>query len=181
MGLRYELRLSGAGGHGLLLAGKIIAEAAVIYDGKTAIQRQSYGPEARGGASRSDVVISDGDIDLPASRKVDFLLAMTQESVDAYASDVKEGGTILVDSTLVARVPEGPYSVIEAPIAESAAEVIGRPATANIVAVGLIGRLSGMVSTSALESALRARVPRGTEEQNLKALRLGIEMAGGLR
>jgi 2-oxoglutarate ferredoxin oxidoreductase subunit gamma len=181
MGSRYEMRLSGAGGHGLLLAGKVIAEGAAIYDGKTATQGQSYGPEARGGISRSDVVISDGEIDFPVARKLDFLLAMTQDSVDAYASDVKKGGTILVDETLVERVPPGDYRVVRAPIMEAARDQIGRPITANLVAVGLIAGLSDAVSTSALESAVRARVPRGTEEYNLNAFRLGLEMAQRLR
>jgi 2-oxoglutarate ferredoxin oxidoreductase subunit gamma len=180
MGSRYEMRLSGAGGHGLLLAGKVIAEAAAIYDGKTATQGQSYGPEARGGVSRSDVVISDGEIDFPVARKLDFLLAMTQDSVDAYIGDVKSGGTVLVDESLVERVPDGQYRVVSAPIIEAARDRIGRPITANLVAVGLIAGLSDVVSTAALESAVRARVPRGTEEFNLNAFRLGLEMAEGI-
>jgi 2-oxoglutarate ferredoxin oxidoreductase subunit gamma len=180
MGARYELRLSGAGGHGLLLAGKILAEAAAIYDGKTATQGQSYGPEARGGVSRSDVVISDGEIDFPVARKLDFLLAMTQDSVDAYIGDVKPGGTVLVDESLVERVPSGDYRVVRAGIVEAARDRIGRPITANLVAVGLIAGLSDVVSTSALESAVRARVPRGTEEYNLSAFRLGLAMAGDI-
>jgi 2-oxoglutarate ferredoxin oxidoreductase subunit gamma len=181
MSSRYELRLSGAGGHGLLLAGKVIAEAAAIYDGKTATQGQSYGPEARGGVSRSDVVISDGEIDFPVARKLDFLLAMTQDSVEAYAGEVKKGGTILVDRDLVESVPEGDYRVVRAPIMEAARDRIGRPITANLVAVGLIAGLFDIVSTPALESAVRARVPRGTEEYNLSAFRLGFEMAQGLK
>ena len=157
---RYELRLSGAGGHGLLLAGKIIAEAAVIYDGKTATQAQSYGPEARGGISKSDVVISDGDIDFPAATQLDCLLAMTLESLDAYARDLKPGATALVDSDLVDRVPKGDFRVVKAPIVATARDRIGRPITANLVAVGIIAGLLDILSTPALESAVRARVPR---------------------
>jgi 2-oxoglutarate ferredoxin oxidoreductase subunit gamma len=172
MGSRFELRLSGAGGHGLLLAGKVIAEAAAIYDGRTA---------TRGGVSRSDVVISDGDIDFPVARDIDFLLAMTQESVEAYIGDVKDGGTVLVDDSLVESVPDGNYRVVRAPIIETARERIGKPITANLVAVGLIAGLTDIVTVPSLESAVRARVPRGTEDPNLKAFRAGLELSEGLR
>ncbi|RKY44545.1 MAG: 2-oxoacid:ferredoxin oxidoreductase subunit gamma, partial [Candidatus Neomarinimicrobiota bacterium] len=87
MSFRYELRLSGSGGQGLILIGKILAEAAAIYDGKNATQSQSYGPEARGGASRSEVIISDGEIDYPKAMKLDLLLALTQEACDLYIKD----------------------------------------------------------------------------------------------
>ena len=177
MGSRFELRLSGAGGHGLLLAGKVIAEAAVIYDGRTATQAQSYGPEARGGISRSDVVISDGDIDFPVANRLDFLLAMTQESVDAYIADVKSGGTVLVDGALVESIPKGDYRVVRAPIMETARDRVGRPITANLVAVGLIAGLTNVVTVPALESAVRARVPRGTEDANLTAFHAGLELS----
>jgi 2-oxoglutarate ferredoxin oxidoreductase subunit gamma len=181
MSTRYELRLSGAGGHGLLLAGKVIAEAAAIYDGRTATQAQSYGPEARGGVSRSDVVISDGDIDFPVANKLDFLLAMTQESVDKYIGDMKEGGTVLIDGSLVDEVPHGRYRVVRAPIVETARDRVGRPITANLVAVGVIAGLTDVVTVPSLESAVRARVPRGTEEANLKALSAGLELAESLK
>ncbi len=180
MSSRYELRLSGAGGHGLLLAGKVIAEAVAIYDGRTAIQAQSYGPEARGGVSKSDVVISDGDIDNPAATKLDFLLAMTQESVDAYVGMVKGGGIVLIDSSLVESAPTGDYRVVSAPIIETARDKIGKVITANLVAVGLIAGLTDIVTTPSLEEAVRARVPRGTESVNLAAFRAGLELAGSL-
>jgi 2-oxoglutarate ferredoxin oxidoreductase subunit gamma len=177
MGFRCEIRLSGAGGQGLLLAGKIIAEAAAIYDGKLATQAQSYGPEARGGASKSEVVISDEDIDYPVARNPDLLLALTQESVDAYLSDVRSGGIVLVDSGLVTSVPEGDYRIVRLPIADKARDAVGKVVTANLVAVGIIAGLINVVTPSAFESAIRARVPRGTEDANLKAFRVGLEMA----
>lgn len=180
MGFRYELRLSGAGGQGLLLAGKIIAEAAAIYDGKIATQAQSYGPEARGGASKSEVVISDRDIDYPVATNLDLLLALTQESVDAYVGDVKDGGIILVDSDLVESVPEGSYRVVSLPIVETARDQVGRVISANLVAIGIIAGLVDVVSVSAIESAIRARVPRGTEDFNLQAFHAGLNMVSRL-
>ncbi len=176
MSFRYEIRLSGAGGQGLILIGKILAEAAAIYDNKNATQSQSYGPEARGGASRSEVIISDDDIDFPKAMNIDLLLAMTQEAVDKYTSDVKENGIVIVDSNFVRNTPDGNYSVYSYPITEIAEEKIGRKIVANIIALGAMERLSKIVSEDAIINAIRARVPKGTEEMNIKAFRAGQDM-----
>ena len=173
---RYEVRLSGSGGQGLILAGKILAEAVAIYDGRNAVQTQSYGPEARGGASKAEVVISDGNIDYPKAMELDVLLALTQESVDAYVGDVKDEGIVLVDSDLVESVPDGPYRVVSLPIVETARDQVGRVISANLVAIGIIAGLVDVVSVSAIESAIRARVPRGTEDFNLQAFHAGLNM-----
>src|SRR5512138_314017 len=109
---RYEIRFSGAGGQGLILAGVIMAEAASIYDGKQAVQSQSYGPEARGGASKSEVIISEQAIDYPKATVVDALLALTQEAADKYSHDLKKGGMLLIDSDLVQKVPEGEFRTV---------------------------------------------------------------------
>lgn len=176
MSFRYEIRLSGAGGQGLILIGKILAEAAAIYDEKNATQSQSYGPEARGGASRSEVIISDGDIDYPKATNIDFLLAMTQEAVDKYSNDVKDGGIILVDDNYVKNLPQGNFKVYNFPMTNIAEEKIGKKIVANIVALGAISELSGIISQNAIISAIRARVPRGTEESNIMAFELGRQL-----
>ena len=103
---RIEIRLSGSGGQGLILAGIILAEAAII-DGKNAVQTQSYGPEARGGASRSEVIISNGSIDYPKVSKSDILLALTEEAVIKYKGSLKEDGLLILDSSI--EKPECPY------------------------------------------------------------------------
>jgi 2-oxoglutarate ferredoxin oxidoreductase subunit gamma len=177
MSFRYDIRLSGEGGQGLVLAGRILAEAAAIYDDKNATQSQSYGPEARGGASRSEVIISDEDIDYPKATRLDLLLALTQESCNKYARDLKDDGILLVDSDAVTKVPEGSYRIFKVPIGEVARTRLGRVVVANIVALGIIAQLAQIVSVPALESAVLARVPKGTEELNLKAFRTGIEVA----
>ncbi len=177
MSFRYEIRLSGSGGQGLILAGKILAEAAAIYDGKNATQSQSYGPEARGGSSRSEVIISDDDIDYPKAVNIDLLLALTQEAYNKYWRDVKENGIVLVDSNYVSAGPEGKFRVISLPITEIAEKVTGKTLVANIVALGLITELTGVVSKEAVESAILSRVPKGTEELNLKAFKAGIAEA----
>ena len=173
MSFRYEIRLSGAGGQGLILVGKILAEAAAIYDDKNATQSQSYGPEARGGASRSEVIISDEDIDYPKAHNIDLLLAMTQEAADKYAGDVKPGGIILVDSSFVTSVPDGDYQVYSLEITKFAEEKIGKRIVANIVALGAIEYLAHVVSEDALINAIKTRVPKGTEETNILAFKHG--------
>src|SRR5512138_1966714 len=94
---RYEIRLAGEGGQGLILAGIILGEAAAIYDGKKAIQTQSYGPEARGGASKSEVIVSTSDIDYPKVTSADALVVMSQEACDKYAADLQREGLMIVD------------------------------------------------------------------------------------
>ena len=177
MSFRYEIRLSGAGGQGLILVGKILAEAAAIYDEKNATQSQSYGPEARGGASRSEVIISDDDIDYPKATNIDLLLAMTQEAVDKYANDVKENGIVIVDSSYVKENPTGNFKVYSYPITNIAEDEIGKKIVANIIALGAIVKLSNTISENAVINAIRARVPKGTEELNIKAFKHGIELA----
>jgi len=178
MSFRYEFRLSGAGGQGLLLIGKVLAEAAAVYDGKNATQSQSYGPEARGGASKSEVIISDVEIDYPKATEIDFLLSLTQESCDRYCSDLKADGTLLVDTTFVSRVPKGEFKVHRQPITQKAKEELGSATVANVVALGVISKLTSVVSAEAVESAILARVPKGTEELNLKAYRMGRGLIG---
>jgi 2-oxoglutarate ferredoxin oxidoreductase subunit gamma len=176
---RFEIRLAGAGGQGMILAGLILAEAAAIYDGKNAIQTQSYGPEARGGASGSEVVISEGRIHYPKVMSPDVLLAMSQEACDKFFYSLKSDGLLIVDSGFVERVPTSRAIVL--PITEIAREATGRAITANIVALGLIGGLTGVISRGALEKAVSARVPKGTIELNLQAVAAGWERAEALR
>jgi 2-oxoglutarate ferredoxin oxidoreductase subunit gamma len=181
MSFRYEIRLSGSGGQGLILAGQILAEAAAIYDDNNATQSQSYGPEARGGASRSDVIIADGDIDYPKATTIDFLLAFTQEACDKYAAGLRKGGMLLIDSTTVERASPDGLKVYAVPITEIARQEIGKAVVANTLALGLITGLSKIVTPAAMEQAIRGRVPKGTEEINLRAFRKGLEIAERMR
>jgi 2-oxoglutarate ferredoxin oxidoreductase subunit gamma len=176
---RYEVRLAGEGGQGMILAGVILAEAAAVYDGLNAVQTQSYGPEARGGASRSEVILAQGEIDYPKVMTADLLLCMSQEACDKFYPDVKEDGCIIVDSTTVSRVPS--HRAIAVPISQIAEEETGRSITASIVALGLLCGITGVVSRHALEQAVRERVPAGTEEMNLKALAAGYTEAERLQ
>jgi 2-oxoglutarate ferredoxin oxidoreductase subunit gamma len=177
MTFRYEMRLGGEGGQGLVLAGRILAEAAAIYDGRNATQSQSYGPEARGGASKSEVIIADDEIDYPKAEHLDLQLALTQEACDKYHKDMRPGGWLIVDSDAVTKLPEGDWRVVRVPFARLAREKLGKAIVANIVALGVIARLSKAVSEKAVEEAIMARVPRGTEELNRNAYLLGLQLA----
>ncbi|MBT1075454.1 2-oxoacid:acceptor oxidoreductase family protein [Geobacter grbiciae] len=174
---RYEIRFSGAGGQGLILAGVIMAEAASIYQGIQAVQSQSYGPEARGGASKSEVIISDEAIDYPKATRVDALLALTQEACDKYSHDLKEGGVLLIDSDLVKTQPKGSFKVVSFPIINTAKNEVGREIVANIVALGAMVALTEVVDKENAEKAVLARVPEAFIELNRKAFQLGYDKA----
>jgi len=172
---RFEIRLSGSGGQGLILAGVILAEAIGVGDGKNAVQTQSYGPEARGGASRADVVISNGQIYYPKTMKLDLLLALTQEACDRYYPDMKPDGLLVIDSTLVTQIPTKKFYGF--PFVRLAREEIGHVMVANVIALGAITELTGIVSREAVKDAVLSRAPKGTEDKNQKALELGFKIA----
>lgn len=174
-GERYEMRFSGSGGQGLITAAVIFAEAVGVYDGRYVCQTQSYGPEARGGKSKAEVVISDRPIDYPKALELDILLAMNQAACDAYFHDLKSSGLLVVDSTLVQQYPTS--RMVGIPFTEIARDEIGKELVANMVAMGAMGVLSGQVDLNNLEKALLSRVPPGTEEMNQVALARGIEEA----
>ena len=172
---RFEVRLSGSGGQGLILAGVILAEAIGTIDGKNAVQSQSYGPEARGGASRADVVISKEEIFYPKTMKLDLLLALTQEACDKYYPDLKEDGTLIIDSHMVSQPPTPHCYGFR--FVELAKSEIGIAMVANVISLGAICELTGIVSKHALTEVVKMRAPKGTEEKNLKALELGFKIA----
>ena len=172
----WEVRLSGSGGQGLILAGIILAEAAII-DGQNVVQTQSYGPAARGGASKAEVIISPDEIDYPKVERPEVFLGLNQESVLKYMGDCKERAVAIVDSGLVAHIPQGKARVYALPITETARKEVGRELVANVVALGALAALSGMVNREAVATALLRRVPKGTEEMNRKALELGFGLA----
>jgi len=177
---RYEIRFSGAGGQGLITAGIILAEAAAIVEGKYAVQSQSYGPEARGGASKSEVIIADAPIDYPKATRVDACLAMTQEAADKYSDTIKPGGLLLLDDDLVQRDPPGDFRIFRMSIVHAAKNELGREIVANVVALGAMVALTGIVSREAGEKAVAARVPEAFKELNQKAFNLGFEQVKAL-
>ena len=173
--MRKQLRLSGSGGQGVITAAIIFAEAAVA-EGKEAVQSQSYGPEARGGASKSEVIIDDAPIYHPHVQVPDLVLAMTQKAADKYYGDLNPDGLLVLDTDLVPEVPDFPH-VVRIPITKLAVEQVGKPLFANIVALGALVRLTGIVSFETIQKSVASRVPAHTVEQNMKALQVGWDAA----
>lgn len=167
-----EIMLTGSGGQGMILAGIILARAG-IRDGLYVTQTQSYGPEARGGASRAEVILDDQPVGYPKVTRADVLLAMTQEACDKFAAKLKPGGHLVVDPAYVHTVPPIDGFVHRVEITRIAREVTGRAITANIVALGALNQLCDLVSPQALVEAVRESVPRGTEKTNESALQAG--------
>ena len=172
---RLEIRFSGSGGQGMILGTVILAEA-IGYDySKNVVQTQSYGPEARGGASKSDVVVSTNEIYYPKAMELDVLLAMTQESMDKYYPDVRKDGLIVVDSDLVTNIPTDNYYGL--PFTKLAREEAGHVMVANVVALSAIAALTGIVSKDDIIKAVLNRAPKGTEEKNKAAVEIGFREA----
>ena len=174
--MRKEYRLAGEGGQGLITAAIILAATAAEHTDLNAIQTQSYGPESRGGASRADVILSDEDIDYPEVKTPDVLLVMAQEACDKYGSDLRRGGTLIVDSTYVKRLPAVEAKLVQYPVSQKARE-LGREIVANIVALGLLVGVTNAVPPEAALAAVLATVPKGTEDLNKKAFQAGLDAA----
>jgi 2-oxoglutarate ferredoxin oxidoreductase subunit gamma len=172
---RFELRLSGSGGQGMILAAVILGEAIGMHDNRNVTQSQSYGPEARGGASKSDVVISSNEIYYPQAMGLDLLLAMTQEALDKYYPDLKKGGTLVIDTTLVTDVPTDNYYGL--PFTRLAREEAGHIMVANVIALAAIAGLTDIVNREALTDSVLRRAPRGTEDKNRAAIEIGFREA----
>ena len=167
-----ELRLAGSGGQGVILATVILAEAAILA-GKYTAQSQAYGPEARGGSCKAEVLISEAPIGFT---KPTFLMVLTQKALDDYGHDLPENCVVLADESL--QIPQElnlPH-LTQLPILRTAQEKVGKAMTANIVAVGAINALLGLVSQDVLREAVMLHVPKGTEALNARALEAGLAL-----
>ena len=172
---KQELRLAGSGGQGVILASVIIAEAA-LHAGMNVAQSQSYGPEARGGSCKAEVVISPEEIGFTKVQKPTFLMALTQKALDSYKKDLAEGCIVLIDSSLEMPTDLDPKYIISVPILETARKKVGKLQTANIVAVGCICKLLGIGTKKTVARAVLMHVPKGTEALNEKALDEGLAL-----
>ncbi|GMV91460.1 MAG: hypothetical protein AMXMBFR82_12380 [Candidatus Hydrogenedentota bacterium] len=169
-----QIRIAGYGGQGVILTGMLLGKAASLYDAKEAVFTQSYGPEARGGASSADVVISSDPIDYPLVTEPDILVTLFQEAYSKYRPSLKPGGTLIVESDLVHT--NGDANVAGLP-ASRMAETIGRRIVANVVVFGYLVGKTGVVSKEAAMKAIEATVKPKTYELNLKAFTAGYARA----
>ena len=172
---RYEIRLAGAGGQGVVLAAVVLARALTLADANYVCQTQSYGPEARGGKCKAEIVVSSRPIDYPKVVKQDLLLAMNQPSCDAYFFDFKPNGLLIVDATFVHQVPTS--RAIAIPFTDMVRKELGREIAANMAALGAVAHFCPRVTPAQVEEAVTAGAPAGTKTVNRKAFRLGLEAA----
>ncbi len=174
--MRKEIRIAGFGGQGVILSGLILSVAAGVHEGLEVAQTQSYGPESRGGACRAEVVISDREIDYIKPMDPDAFVAMSQVALDRYIGEIDpRRAAVLFDSSLVGEAPEGVTRLYSIPVTEIAETRLGRRVVANMVMLGALSAITGIVGYEALVKAVSETVPPRTVEVNLAALKEGFE------
>ena len=174
---RFELRIAGLGGQGIVTAGVMIGRSASVFGGKNVTLAQSYGPESRGGASKVDVIVSDEKIDYPKVRKPSLVAVMSQEAYRKNIADLDGNTIVVIDPDMVQEDPSNHIARIYRVPATRIADGLGKRIVANMVMVGAIVGLTNMVDTASVEKAISRYTPRGTEQLNVTAFRSGYEFA----
>jgi 2-oxoglutarate ferredoxin oxidoreductase subunit gamma len=174
---RYRIVFSGSGGQGVITASIILAEAAVIYEGLNAVQSQSYGPEARGGATRADVIISNREIRFPKVTQPNILICLTQEAYTKFSSSIRPGGLLLTDSHFVKQERKVDARQLALPMYGTVMEKVGKPVVYNICVLGAMLGLTRLVSTESVTKVLENRVPQDLLDLNKTALEAGLKLA----
>jgi 2-oxoglutarate ferredoxin oxidoreductase subunit gamma len=172
---KIEVRISGLGGQGVVLAGQILGRAAA-YDGKNVVQSQSYGAEARGSAAKSEVIISEDKIGFPAVRRCDILIAMNQNALDRHFKDLKEDGMLMIDSTYLKKIPRTKAKIFKIPATEHAEKTFGDKIYANIIMLGALTKATSIVSEKAMEKAIRDSVAKKVTNTNREAYKKGKQL-----
>jgi 2-oxoglutarate ferredoxin oxidoreductase subunit gamma len=178
-GERYRMVFCGSGGQGVITASILLAEAAVFHEGWNAVQTQMYGPEARGGVTRADLIISPVEINFPKVTQPNILVALSQAAYDHYAAIIRPGGLLLTDSFFVRQKPNVDARQKELPFHRTALEQLGAAQPANICLLGALVSITGIVKPESLRAAVESRFAGSGAEANLRALALGLEMGGG--
>jgi 2-oxoglutarate ferredoxin oxidoreductase subunit gamma len=173
---RMRMVFTGSGGQGVITAAIIFAEAAVIYEGLNATQSQAYGAAARGGATRSDIIISDEEINYPKVIQPNMLVCLTQEAYNAFSSIIRPGGLLLTDSRFVRQERKVDAWQVELPMYKTVLDEIGKPIVFNICMLGTVVALTDVVQPASIMAVLKDRIPSGFLDMNRKALDLGIDM-----
>ncbi|KUO77933.1 MAG: 2-oxoglutarate ferredoxin oxidoreductase subunit gamma [Desulfosporosinus sp. BRH_c37] len=172
---KQEFLLTGTGGQGLILAAIMLAEAGMNADQNVA-QSQSYGPEARGGACRAEVIIANEAIYYPKVEKPDFVLTLSQEAYKKYGLQLNENAVLIVDNSQVSEVKPRSSNYYSFPITKAACIQFGSEQSANVVALGVVASLSGIIPLHNVLQAVQQRAPQGTVKRNIEALELGWQM-----
>jgi 2-oxoglutarate ferredoxin oxidoreductase subunit gamma len=177
---KKEVRLAGFGGQGIILSGHILGKAAALFEKKNAVFTQSYGPEARGGSCSADVLIDTRTIHYPKVSSPDVLVIMSQGAWATYGGSLKTHGTLIIDEDLVKLDTVPPEAVIYKIPATRIAEELGKKIVANIVMLGAIAALAGLVEYESMKNAVLGSIPAGTEELNIGAFDKGYECGAAM-
>jgi len=172
---KAEVRISGLGGQGVVLAGQILGKAAA-YNGKNVVQTQSYGAEARGSVAKSEVIISDGKIGFPMVRKCDILIAMSQEAVEKNIKDLKEKGILLVDGDAVKKIPETNVRIFKIPATEIAEKMFKAKIYVNMIMLGALTNITKIVNEKSFTRAIKETVSTEAININLRAYKKGLTL-----
>ena len=173
---RSRFVFTGSGGQGVITAAIILAEAAVMHEGLNAVQSQVYGAEARGGATRADVIVSGSEIHYPKVIQPNVLVCLTQEAFNKYYSIIRPGGLLITDRRYVETERRVDAQKKELPLIQSVLDQIGKAIVLNICMLGAVISLTEIVKPESIMKVLKTRIPKGFIEMNQKALELGLEL-----
>jgi 2-oxoglutarate ferredoxin oxidoreductase subunit gamma len=178
---RFEARLSGEGGQGVIMGGRILAEAAILQEGRFAVQSPTYGSRVRGGPTKVDIIISDEEILYPRATTIDFFLSLAQDAFDRYRTDLASEAIVLVDKNLVPIVVDEPHTTYRFPFVEVAKHEFGNVILSNVIALGVMVKLTGVISDEALWRAIESSVPKKYLDLNRQAMERGFQVAVDLK
>ncbi len=173
---RTEILIGGVGGQGVVLSGILLGTAATLFDGKQAVQTQSYSSELRGGSARAEVIISDRRVTDPQVRKADILILMAEDAVKRYLPKIRPRGMLVVDTDLVKGTAPGDYETIEIPATSMAEKEMGNIVVANLIILGVLIKKTGLLSVESMEKAIEVSVPKKAIGLNLEAFRRGLAL-----
>jgi 2-oxoglutarate ferredoxin oxidoreductase subunit gamma len=173
---RKEILIGGVGGQGVVLSGILLGTAATLFEGKKAVQTQSYSSELRGGSARTEVIISEEPISDPQVRRPDILIALAEEAIPRYVDRIKSGGLLVIDSDLVKGAKPGDYKILPIPATSIADKEMGNIVVANLIILGALIKKTKLLSVESMEKAIETSVPKKAKALNLKAFRRGLEL-----
>ena len=174
---RFRVLLSGSGGQGIITASIFLAEAAVFYEGLNAVQSQAYGPEARGGATRADVIISDRAIRFPKVNQPNILVSLTQPAYNKFSETIRPGGLLLIDSHFVNLERKVDARQVALGMYKAVMDEIGKPIVFNICMLGALIRLTDLMKAESILKVLESKIPAEFLDINRKAFDIGLKLA----
>jgi 2-oxoglutarate ferredoxin oxidoreductase subunit gamma len=174
---RTEILVGGVGGQGVVLSGILLGTAATLFEGKQAVQTQSYSSELRGGSTRAEVIISEEPVTDPQVRKPDILIALAEDALSKYIHRIKPKGLLVIDSDLVKGAKPGDYEILAIPATSIADKEMGNIVVANLIILGALLKKTGLLSVEAMEKAIEVSVPKKAITLNLNAFRRGLQLS----